>query len=166
MQIVSHYPNVPVATSNVATDSVRTDNQQKPPLPPPQETAKTSAEKALEQRQDRATEQQQERLNRIAERGAKQQHQQAEQQQPHRQPQLPQAEKAALMKLAAKGGALNRRDVRDRTQSNAPAVKAQAKAHPMPNEAPKVYRRIGAVIAAVYRQSSEVPAAPELSLTL
>ena len=37
MLVVTNYPNVPISYSNVATDSARTDNQQRPPvLPPPQ----------------------------------------------------------------------------------------------------------------------------------
>lgn len=167
MQIVSNYPNVPVATTNVATDSARVDNQQRPPLLPPQELGKAYQQRGLEQRQERATEQQQERLDRITERQSGQQRQQAgEQQQDAPRQQLPQAEKAALIKLATRGGALSRKDIRDRTQASSQPKppQAEAQSHPMPNEAPRFYRQIGAHISAFYQATSTPKDLPRLEL--
>jgi hypothetical protein len=46
---------MPLATSNVATDLARVDNQQKPPIIPPQEPAKGHQERALNPQNERAT---------------------------------------------------------------------------------------------------------------
>ncbi|ABE56836.1 conserved hypothetical protein [Shewanella denitrificans OS217] len=54
MLINSHYPQVPISTSNVATDLARIDNQQKPPLLPPQEPSKGHEERAYNQNNERA----------------------------------------------------------------------------------------------------------------
>jgi hypothetical protein len=54
MLINSHYPQVPISTSNVATDLARIDNQQKPPLLPPQEPSKGHEERAYDQNNERA----------------------------------------------------------------------------------------------------------------
>jgi hypothetical protein len=54
MLINSHYPQVPISTSNVATDLARIDNQQKPPLLPPQEPSKGHEDRAYNQNNERA----------------------------------------------------------------------------------------------------------------
>ncbi|MBB1268821.1 hypothetical protein [Shewanella sp. SR44-3] len=54
MLINSHYPQVPISTSNVATDLARIDNQQRPPLLPPQEPSKGHEERAFNQNNERA----------------------------------------------------------------------------------------------------------------
>ncbi|WP_282109148.1 hypothetical protein [Shewanella algicola] len=54
MIINTHYPQVPLATSNVATDLARVDNQQKPPIIPPQEPNKGHEERAFNPQNERA----------------------------------------------------------------------------------------------------------------
>jgi len=54
MLINSHYPQVPLATSNVATDLARVDNQQKPPIIPPQQPTKNHPERAFNPQNERA----------------------------------------------------------------------------------------------------------------
>ncbi|GGB45400.1 hypothetical protein K8B83_00670 [Shewanella inventionis] len=54
MIINTHYPQVPLATSNVATDLARVDNQQKPPIIPPQEPSKGHEERAFNPQNERA----------------------------------------------------------------------------------------------------------------
>ncbi|MCL2915167.1 hypothetical protein L2725_15510 [Shewanella corallii] len=166
MQLVSNYPNVPVATTNVATDSARVDNQQRPPLLPPQQLGKTYQERGLEQRQERATEQQQERQDRIQQRQSGQQQQQTREQQQGTERQLPRTEQAALAKLATKGGGLNRRDIRDRTQTTEATGKQMQgdSSHPFPNEAPRFYRQIGTIIKDTYQSTSTPRDLPRLEL--
>lgn len=53
MLINSHYPQVPLATSNVATDLARVDNQQKPPIIPPQQPTKNHPERAYNPQNER-----------------------------------------------------------------------------------------------------------------
>ena len=53
MLINSHYPQVSIVTSNVATDSARVDNQQKPPIIPPQQPTKNHSERAYNQQNER-----------------------------------------------------------------------------------------------------------------
>ena len=54
MLINSHYPQVPLATSNVATDLARADNQQRPPILPPQQPSKGHQERAYNPQHERA----------------------------------------------------------------------------------------------------------------
>ncbi|QIR15890.1 hypothetical protein [Shewanella aestuarii] len=54
MLINSHYPQVPLATSNVATDLARADNQQRPPIIPPQQPSKGHEERAYNPQNERA----------------------------------------------------------------------------------------------------------------
>ena len=54
MIITTHYPQVPLATSNVATDLARVDNQQKPPIIPPQEAIKVHEKRAFNPQNERA----------------------------------------------------------------------------------------------------------------
>jgi hypothetical protein len=54
MLINTHYPQVPISTSNVATDLARIDNQQKPPLMPPQEPSKGHEERAFNPKYERS----------------------------------------------------------------------------------------------------------------
>jgi len=54
MIITTHYPQIPLATSNVATDLARVDNQQKPPVIPPQEPTKGHEERQLNPQNERA----------------------------------------------------------------------------------------------------------------
>ncbi|MCW3172114.1 hypothetical protein [Shewanella subflava] len=53
MLINSHYPQVPLATSNVATDLARVDNQQKPPIIPPQQPTQNHPERAYNPQNER-----------------------------------------------------------------------------------------------------------------
>jgi len=57
MLVVTNYPNVPLATSNVATDSLRNDSQQKPPVIPPKELTKGHEERAFNSQNERTAEQ-------------------------------------------------------------------------------------------------------------
>lgn len=68
MLINSHYPQVPLATSNVATDSARVDNQQKPPIIPPQQPTKNHPERAYNQQNERS------QAHKIVEQKQQQQH--------------------------------------------------------------------------------------------
>ncbi|MCF1439871.1 MAG: hypothetical protein LPD71_14355, partial [Shewanella sp.] len=94
--------------------------------------------------------------------------QQGDQQQGENHKQLPEGQKAALMKLATKNGGLSRRDVRDRTQMPPqPTSPQEPNRSPLfSNEAPAVYRQIGAVIANRYQQSSEIRPEPSLNISL
>ena len=55
MLVVTNYPQVPIATSNVATDLARADNQQAKPILPPQELSKAHQERAYNQQNERLT---------------------------------------------------------------------------------------------------------------
>ena len=57
MLVVTNYPNVPISTSNVATDSARTDNQQRPPVLPPPQASKGHEERAFNPQNERTAEQ-------------------------------------------------------------------------------------------------------------
>lgn len=57
MLVVTNYPQVPIATTNAATDAARVDSQQRPPIVPPQEATKGHEERAFNPQNERAAEQ-------------------------------------------------------------------------------------------------------------
>ena len=57
MLVVTNYPNVPIATTNAATDAARTDNLQRPPVIPPQEMTKGHDERPFNPKHERTAEQ-------------------------------------------------------------------------------------------------------------
>ncbi|MGB0893062.1 MAG: hypothetical protein ACPGUD_01535 [Parashewanella sp.] len=58
MSGVSHFPNVPLVTTNVATDSVRAENQDKAIIPPTKEVTQAHEERAIDPEKDQRREQQ------------------------------------------------------------------------------------------------------------
>jgi len=54
MIVTTPYPQIPLTTSNVATDLARVDNQQKPVILPPQEPAKSHEERSFNPQNERA----------------------------------------------------------------------------------------------------------------
>ena len=57
MLVVTNYPNVPIATTNAATDAARTDNLQRPPVIPPQEASKGHNERPFNSQHERTAQQ-------------------------------------------------------------------------------------------------------------
>ncbi|WP_025821494.1 hypothetical protein [Shewanella marina] len=77
MLLVSHYPQQPLTTTNVATDAARLDNQQRPPIIPPKEPTKAHEERQFNAQHER-TEQslQQKQVNEKQQQAGQQQQQQ------------------------------------------------------------------------------------------
>ncbi|MCE9680152.1 hypothetical protein LZP69_13355 [Shewanella sp. AS1] len=57
MLVVTNYPQVPLATTNAATESVRVENQQRPPIIPAPQLAKSNEERAFNPQHERTAEQ-------------------------------------------------------------------------------------------------------------
>ncbi|WP_133405463.1 hypothetical protein [Parashewanella tropica] len=57
MAITTHYGNVPIAPTNVATDSVRNENEHKKPIPPPKSVSEIHKERAIDPEREHDAEQ-------------------------------------------------------------------------------------------------------------
>ncbi|MGP1832938.1 hypothetical protein ACTTBA_07640 [Shewanella frigidimarina] len=156
MIITTHYPQIPLATSNVATDLARVDNQQKPPIIPPQEPTKEHAERPLNQQNERAT------PYTVAEK--KQQQEQAKRQQQSATQQALESKAIAspvirpqvIRIMASQTPALQRKDIQLKTQST------NAKTTPEPRQrqaldtgvSKATYQQFGQRIGQFYQQQS------------
>ncbi|WP_394497826.1 hypothetical protein [Shewanella sp. ENK2] len=112
MLVVTNYPQVPIATSNVATDLARADNQQAKPILPPQELSKAYQERAYNQQNERLT--RHELLDQ-----KQQQKQSAEQQQTQQQTLGPKGIFPQLLRVAANSNpTIQRRDIQQKNPNN------------------------------------------------
>ncbi|WP_153913026.1 hypothetical protein [Shewanella sp. TC10] len=117
MLVVTNYPQVPIATSNVATDLARADNQQAKPILPPQELSKAHQERAYNQQNERLT------RHELLEQ-KQQQKQSAEQQQTQQQALGPKGIFPQLLRVAANSNpTIQRRDIQ---QKNAQSTNVEA----------------------------------------
>ena len=122
MAIITNYPNVPIVTSNVATDSVRNDNEHKSSVAPTDKVTKPHSERAIDPEKEH---------------DAHQQHQQQQQRPPQ-----PNQEEVSLTEeleqenlkvkemLAMKNAALSRQDIKvqvDETETQAPNTNPENK---------------------------------------
>ena len=160
MQLVSHYPQVPIATSNPAPDAARVESQQRPPVIPPQQPSKGHEERAFNPQHERTADSAQQQA-RLADRVQERQQQSGQQQQQEQKRR--QGSKPLLLNLLSKP-ALDRRDIRNRQFEAStylkPTVVLNNGPHPMPNEAPQFYRELGQRIDTFYHQCTEpMPAA-------
>ncbi|MDO6639622.1 hypothetical protein Q4557_06575 [Shewanella sp. 5_MG-2023] len=164
MLIVTNYPQVPLATTNVATDLARADNQQAKPILPPQALTKPHHERALNQKNESLF-----RLNTIEEKhrqqrqSSDQQNQQHLSQQSALQQQAPQSAPLTgllpqLLRVAARNNpTVSRRDIQPQTPTKSTAinsdnnkkteVKQQIKQH-----SDEFYKQFGQHIATCYQQ--------------
>lgn len=171
MLVVSHYPQVPIATSNVATDLARADNQLKPVVIPPQAATKGHEERAFNPQHERTAEQaQQARLlqnNQQQVQEEKQQQQQSQQQQSQQQ----QDKKAPMaltervlpntLKFTARPqAALQRKDIRLKVATDASpkmlskAENGQTSAAPQ-KQSLQFYQQLGQRIGQFYATQTE-----------
>lgn len=113
MLVVTNYPQVPIATSNVATDLARADNQQAKPILPPQELSKAHQERAYNQQNERLT------RHELLEQ-KQQQKQSAEQQHVQQQTLGPKGIFPQLLRVAANSNpTIQRRDIQQKPANNA-----------------------------------------------
>ncbi|KFZ37549.1 hypothetical protein HR45_08960 [Shewanella mangrovi] len=162
MQVISNYPQIPIATSNPATDVARAENLQRPPVIPPQQPTSNHEERALNSQNERAnvTAQQQARLaDTVHER---QQSNQQQQQEQGSQQQRQQQSKAQLLQLFTPSKpALDRRDIRNRvvpesnnkTASSAATEPSATQLSNIPEQ--NVYRQFAQHIGDFYQERSQ-----------
>ncbi|BFL86229.1 hypothetical protein LFREDSHE_46790 [Shewanella baltica] len=96
MLVVSNYPQVPLATTNVATDSARVDNQLKPVVIPPQAATKGHEERAFNPQNERTADQTQQQTKTLENNQQQVQEKQQQQQSSQQQSQQQQEKKAPL----------------------------------------------------------------------
>ncbi|MCL1066136.1 hypothetical protein L2735_04855 [Shewanella olleyana] len=122
MLVVTNYPQVPIATSNVATDLARADNQQAKPILPPQELSKAHQERAYNQQNERLT--RHEMLEQKQQQKQSAEQQQTQQQQTQQQVLGPKGIFPQLLRVAANSNpTIQRRDIQ---QKNAQSTNVEA----------------------------------------
>ncbi|QSX37160.1 hypothetical protein [Shewanella sedimentimangrovi] len=168
MLLVSHYPQVPLATSNAATDAARVDSQLRPPIIPPSETTKGHEERAFNPQHERTADepQIQSRLQqRVEER--QQQHQGSQQEQQQRQAgeqqQNRQAPPRSLKIPAKQHAALSRKDIKVRSETRSPQPKANQGTSPQAGMPEQFYRAIAAHVSEFYAGRTAPEEEPALS---
>ncbi|EGT3626188.1 hypothetical protein FAP94_07275 [Morganella morganii] len=174
MLVVSNYPQVPLATSNVATDSARVDNQLKPVVIPPQAATKGHEERAFNPQNERAADQTQQQTKTLENNQQQVQEKQQQQQSSQQQSQQQQEKKAPLvvaervlpktLKVAARGqAALQRKDIRlkvsqgaaNYASSNAKANTSSAARQSLQGESTQFYQQLGQRIGQFYQQQTQ-----------
>jgi len=168
MLVVTHYPQVPLATSNAATDAARVENQQRPPIIPPSEPTKGHEERAFSPEHERTADepQIQSRLQqRVDERQQQQQgsHQEQQQQQAGEQQNGRQAARRPLKIPVKQQAALSRKDIKLRSETRGQS-KANAKASlPQAGMPEQFYRTIAAHVGDFYADRTVPDDEPVLS---
>ncbi|MCS6124114.1 hypothetical protein [Shewanella baltica] len=174
MLVVSNYPQVPLATSNVATDSARVDNQLKPVVIPPQAATKGHEERAFNPQNERTADQTQQQTKTLEHNQQQVQEKQQQQQSSQQQSQQQQEKKAPLvvaervlpktLKIAARGqAALQRKDIRlkvsqgaaNYASSNAKANTSSAARQSLQGESTQFYQQLGQRIGQFYQQQTQ-----------
>ncbi|WOT05410.1 hypothetical protein [Shewanella youngdeokensis] len=151
MQVVTHYPNVPLSTSNVATDSARTDNQQRPPVVPPSQASKGHEERAFNPQHERTAEQ----ANTTKLRDAVHSKQQGGSgQEQSQQEQQKRASIADLRQSKNYSSPLKRSDIKLPSQA-AETKTAATTSKKTPTETLQFYREFGAHIEAFYQARTQ-----------
>ena len=117
MAIITNYPNVPIVTTNVATDSVRNDNEHKSSVAPTDKVTKPHSERAIDPEKEHDAHQQHQ-----------QQQDQSQQNQEQEQVSLTETLEKENLKakemIAIKNAALSRQDIKvhvDETETQAQA---------------------------------------------
>lgn len=175
MLVVSNYPQVPLATSNVATDSARVDNQLKPVVIPPQAATKGHEERAFNPQNERTADQAQQQARVLEHNQQQVQDKQQQQQSQQQQNQQQQEKKAPLvvaervlpktLKVAARGqAALQRKDIRLKVGQGAAnyAGKAPTSANvsshtrqSLQGQSNQFYQQLGQRIGQFYQQQTQ-----------
>ncbi|NMH65016.1 hypothetical protein [Shewanella salipaludis] len=179
MLVVTNYPQVPLTTSNVATDAARVDNQQRPPVIPPQAPTKGHQERAFTPQHERtATETQTPAADGAQDKvQEKRQGSGQEQQSRDRQPQQPQPKQhqsKLLQSFIAGPAALQRKDIRlkvtqdpDQAARQAPPKTSQppglSQPRTQPQQSKQFYQEFGRRIDNFYRRQSQPQQETELS---
>ncbi|MCU8040438.1 hypothetical protein L5M37_18485 [Shewanella sp. SM69] len=170
MLVVSNYPQVPLATSNVATDSARVDNQLKPVVIPPQAATKGHEERAFNPQNERTADQAQQQAKTLEHNQQQVQEKQQQQQSSQQQNQQQQEKKTPLvvaervlpktLKIAARGqAALQRKDIRLKVSQGATSyATSSAKANvrqSLQGESSQFYQQLGQRIGQFYQQQTQ-----------
>lgn len=157
MSIVTSFPNVPISPSNVATDSARAENLQRPPILPPTQASKAHEERAFNPQHERAADQAQTQAKL---RGSVQDKQQGGSQEGQTQQEHKKHSPASdVTALASYRAPLKRSDIKLLSpQQHQGATLSKA----LPDQTPSFYRTFGLHIAAFYNTQAQPKAEPQM----
>lgn len=166
MLVVTNYPQVPIATTNPATDAARVDSQKRPPIVPTPELAKSHQERPFTPQHERTAEQP-EIQARINERllgkhqGGGQQQQEKQQQEAEKPTRV-----ANIVRDPLRGRpALNRRDIRIAQQPNSASnhKQSQPQKSELVGQSKAFYQAVSLHITSFYQQQAHPKTEPAIS---
>ncbi|MCG9697919.1 hypothetical protein [Shewanella sp. Isolate11] len=161
MLVVTNYPQVPIATTNAATDSARVDSQQRPPIIPAPQLAKNHEERAFNPQHERVADD----IHTQAKLHEKVQKKQQGDSQQQSQQQKEQSRKAAITSMQAQRykPALQRRDVSLPQGTNYPCAETKAKSSTTKTASNNFYQKVSEHINHFYQNQSLPKGEPAFS---
>ena len=166
MLVVTNYPQVPIATTNPATDAARVDSQQRPPIVPTPELVKSHEERPFTPQHERTAEQP-EIQAKINERllgkhqGGGQQQEESQQKEAEKPTQV-----ANIARDPLRGRpALNRRDIRIAQQPTSVSnhKQTQSQKSELQSQPKEFYQAVSLHIASFYQQQALPKTEPAIS---
>jgi hypothetical protein len=159
MLVVTNYPQVPIATTNAATDTARVESQQRPPIIPTPQLAKSNEERPFNPQNERAADQANiqaklhERVQSKQQGGGQ-----------HQQEDKPQQQTRAAIKVPAQLAkpALQRRDIRNPQTEQPQTTNGKAKPQ-LTSQTSDFYQTVAAHVSSFYQTQTLPKAEPELS---
>ncbi|MBY5994025.1 hypothetical protein [Ferrimonas balearica] len=144
MFLVSNFPNVPIATTNPATESAQLEAAARVPISRPEALSKSAAERALDPERERPV------VERQEEHASEEQAQEEGQSNPEQEAQAPLSWREALAQARP---VMERPGSRRRSSETLPAP------HPASALDPSAYQRFAAIVQRHYARAAE-PASP------
>ncbi|BAJ00138.1 hypothetical protein [Shewanella violacea] len=166
MLVVTNYPQVPIATTNAATDAARVDSQQRPPIVPTPELVKSHEERPFTAQHERTAEQPeiQARLNERMlgkHQGGGQQQEEKQQQDTEKQ-----AQASSIARDPLRGRpALNRRDIRIAQQADSVSnhKQTQPQKGELVGQSKEFYQAVSLHITSFYQEQALPKTEPGIS---
>ncbi|MBR9728059.1 hypothetical protein ACFOD0_11065 [Shewanella intestini] len=164
MLVNTNFPQVPIATSNVATDLARADNQQKPAIVAPQQPSKGHEERAFNSQNERAPTYSVVPKRQQQQQSTQQQSQQSAQQAPQQAAVASQVAQQRIIRTNITTVALQRRDIQNQTQPQTQAANTnpaprQMSSQTLKQQTPETLKQFGKQIKSFYYQQ----VSPELA---
>ena len=162
MLVVTNYPQVPIATTNPATDTARVESQQRPPIIPPPQLSKGNEERPFNPQNERAADQANIQAKLHEKVQAKQQGHGQPQQEGRQQREQAQRTAPAIIRPQLIKPALQRRDIRSpQTEPRqTPVVDTKA---PLEPQSTSFYQTVSAHISSFYQTQTLPKGEPGLS---
>lgn len=163
MLVVTNYPQVPIATTNAATDAARVESQQRPPVIPPQESTKGHEERAFNPQHERTAEQAENQAKLNERLQGKQQGHGQQQQEDRQKKESEKPQQLVVARDPLRGQpALNRRDIRVVMQAIS-GKRPVEQGNVLNNQPAEFYQAVSLHISSYYQHQSQPQTQPAIS---